>query len=241
MTRKMRILIADDHEIVRDGLRVMVDREQGWEVCGVAENGREAVDLAQKLKPDAIILSLKMPKLDGLEAVKQIKRAIPETEILMLSANESEDLIEQVFESGAKAYVRKEDAGRLLVPALKSLQNHKPFLTDEVSALLFSRILTSGPGKRNIPSANEKLTPREREIVRLLAEGKSNKEIASALGISIRTGETHRASVMRKLRLNALADVVRYAIRNGLAAAAVTQFPHAQTNSAILIREFSFI
>ena len=216
MTRKMRILIADDREIVREGLRVMVERERGWEVCGVAENGREAVDLAQKLKPDAIILDLKVPELAGLEAMKQIKRAIPETEILVLSGRESEDLIEQVFEAGAKAYLRKAEAGRLLVPALKSLQDHKTFLPNEVSAPLFSRLLTSGPGKRKNPSANEKLTERETEIVRLLAEGKSNKEIASALGISIRTGETHRAAVMRKLRLNALADVVRYAIRNGM-------------------------
>jgi two-component system response regulator NreC len=212
----MRILIADDHEIVREGLRVMVEREQGWEVCGVAENGREAVDLAQELKPDAIILDLKMPKLDGLEAVKQIKRAIPETEILVVSAIASEDLIEQVFESGAKGYVRKAEAGRLLVPALKSLLDHKTFLTDEVSALLFSRFLTSGGGRKKDPNASEKLTTREREIVRLLAAGKSNKEVALALGISTRTCETHRAAVMRKLRLKSIADVVRYAIRNGL-------------------------
>ena len=216
MTKKMRILIADDHEIVREGVRVMVEREPGWEVCGVAENGREAVDLAQELKPDAIILDLKMPKLDGLEAVKQIKRAIPETEILVVSAIASEDLIEQVFESGAKGYVRKAEAGRLLVPALKSLQDHKTFLTDEVSALLFSRFLTSGGGRKKDPNASEKLTTREREIVRLLAAGKSNKEVALALGISTRTCETHRAAVMRKLRLRSIADVVRYAIRNGL-------------------------
>jgi len=209
----MRILIADDHEILREGMRVMVERERGWEVCGVAENGKEALDLAQELKPDAIILDL---NLDGLEAVKQIKRAIPETEILVLSGNESEDLIEQVFESGAKGYMRKAEAGRLLIPALRSLQDHKTFLTDEVSAQLFSRLLTSGPGKSKNPSANEKLTPREKEIVRLLAEGKSNKEIAAALGFSVRTGETHRAAIMRKLHLNALADVVRYAIRSGL-------------------------
>lgn len=216
MTRKMRILIADNHEIVREGLRVMVERERDWEVCGVAENGREAVDLAQKLKPDAIILDLKMPELAGLEAMKQIKRAIPETEILVLSGSESQDLIEQVFEAGARAYVRKAEAGRLLVPALKSLQNHKTFLPNEVSSPLFSRLLASGPGKRKNPSANEKLTEREREIVRLLAEGKNNKEIASALGISIRTAETHRAAVMRKLRVKALAGLVRYAIRNGM-------------------------
>lgn len=209
----MRILIADDHEIVREGVRAIVERESGWEVCGVAENGREAVALTEKLKPDAIILDLTMRKLDGLEAVKQIKHAIPETEILVLSANESEELIEQVFESGAKAYVRKAEAGRLLVPALKSLQDHKIFLTDEISAPLFSRLLASSAEKRNKPNANQTLTPREKETVRLLAEGKSNKQIAGTLGISIRTAETHRASVLRKLRVD-LAGLVRYAIRN---------------------------
>ncbi len=216
MKKKMRILIADDHEIVREGVRVIVERESGWAVCGMAENGREAVDLAKELKPDAIVLDLKMAELDGLEAVKQIKRAVPETEILVLSAHESEDLVEQIFESGAKSYVRKAEAGHLLVPALKSLQNHKTFLTDEVSAVLFSRFLTNGTGRKKNSRVTEKLTAREREIVRLLAEGKSNRETALALGISIRTSETHRAAVMRKLRLNSLADVVRYAIRNGI-------------------------
>lgn len=206
----MRILIAEDDQIVREGLRVMVEREPGWEVCGVAENGGEALGLARELKPDASILGLKL-KLDGVDVVQQIKQVSPETEILVLGRNESEELIEQFFESGAKGYVRKAEAGRLLVPALKSLENHKTFLPDDLSAPLFSRLLTNGPGK-----TNERLTPREREIVRLLAEGKSNKEIASALGISIRTGETHRAAVMRKLRLNSLAGVVRYAIRNGI-------------------------
>lgn len=212
----MRILIADDHEIVREGVRVMVEREPGWEVCGVAENGREAVDLARKLKPDAMILDLKLAEVDGLEAVKQIKQAVPETEILVLSALESEDLIEQAFESGAKSYVRKAEAGRFLVPALKSLQNHKTFLTDGVSAVLLSRFLTPGAGTKKNSRVSERLTAREREIVRLVAEGKSNRETALALGISVRTSETHRAAVMRKLRLNSLADVVRYAIRSGI-------------------------
>ena len=216
MKKRMRILIADDHEIVREGVRVMVEREPGWEVCGVAENGREAVDLAKKLKPDAMILDLKMPELDGLEAVKQIKRAVPETEILVLSALESEDLIEQAFESGAKSYVRKAEAGRFLVPALKSLQNHKTFLTDEASAILFSPLLTNGEGKRKKSRVSKKLTALERKIVRLLAEGKSNKEVAEALGRSIRTAENHRATVMRKLGVDSFADLVRYAIRNGI-------------------------
>lgn len=211
----MRILIADDHQVVREGVRVMVEREPGWEVCGEAENGSEAVELAGKLKPDAVILDLKMPETDCLQTIRQIKRAVPGTEVLALSSRDSEDLIEKVFESGAKGYVRKAEAGQFLVPALRSLQNHKTFLTEEVSAVLFSRFFTAGT-KKKAPPAGAKLTAREREIVRHLADGKSNKEVALALKISVRTCESHRAGLMRKLRLNSLADVVRYAIRHGI-------------------------
>lgn len=216
MNKQSRILIVDDHEIVREGVRVIIEREPGWKVCGVAENGRAAVDLVLKLKPDAIVLDLKMSDLDGIEAMKQIKRAVPETEILVLSAHESEELIEQVFEAGAKSFVRKADADRFLVPALKSILDHKTFLTEGVSAMLLSRVFNVGTGRTKRSRAMEKLTAREREIVRLLAEGKSNREIALALDISVRTGETHRAAVMRKLGLRSLADVVRYAVRNGI-------------------------
>jgi len=216
MNKQSRILIADEHEIEREGVRVLIEREAAWKVCGVAENGRAAVALVLKLKPDAIVLDLKMADLDGIEAMKQIKQAVPETEILVLSAHESEELIEQVFESGAKSFVRKADADRFLVPALKSILDHKTFLTEKVSAMLLSRVFNVGTGRKKPSRAMEKLTAREREIVRLLAEGKSNREIALVLDISVRTGETHRARVMRKLGLRSLADVVRYAIRNGI-------------------------
>jgi len=214
--KQMRVLVADDHEIVREGVRAMVEREPGWTVCAVAENGREAVEFAKKLKPDVIVLDLNMPESDGLEAARQIKRAIPATEILMLGTHESKDLIEQAFAAGAKSYVRKADAGRLLLPALKSLQRHKVFLTDEVSTALFSRFLGSQTRGRKKSRTSEKLTGRERQIARLIAEGKSNKDMARALGISIRTSETHRAAVMRKLQVESVAGLVRYAIRHGI-------------------------
>lgn len=213
--KKLRILIADDHEVVREGVRALLQHEPEWEVCGVAANGSEAVELAIKLKPDVVIVDMTMPELDGLQVVRQIKRALPQTEMLVFSAHESESVIAEVFAAGAKSYIRKADAGRHLISALRSLQQHKPFFTDEVSEVLFSRFLTGVASKKD-SAASEKLSTREREIVRLLAEGKSNKENALALGISIRTIETHRATVMRKLRVGSFADLVRYAIRNGI-------------------------
>jgi two-component system response regulator NreC len=213
--KKLRILIADDHEVVREGLRRMVEAEPDWEVCGVAANGREAVALATELHPDVVIVDMTMPELDGVQVVRQIKRAFPQTEFLVFSAHESESVIAEVFAAGAKSYIRKADAGRDLISALRSLQEHKPFFTDGISEVLFSRFL-AGAGSRQDSATNESLTTREREIVRLLAEGKSNQEAALALGVSIRTIETHRATVMRKLRVDSLAGLVRYAIRNGI-------------------------
>jgi two-component system response regulator NreC len=205
MTAPLRILIADDHEVVREGARALIEHEPGWEVCGVAVNGREAVESANKLKPDIVILDMTMPELDGLEALRQIKRASPNTEVVIFSAHHSEQLIEQLFEAGAKSYIQKSDAGRYLLAAIKALAEHKRFFTPEISNVLFAKF--SGLG------AHE-LTPREKEIIRLLAGGSSNKEIALALGISIRTVETHRANLMHKLGIDSLAALVRYAVRN---------------------------
>ena len=177
----------------------------GGEVCGIAVNGREAVESASKLKPDIIILDMTMPELDGLEALRQIKRASPNTEVVIFSAHHSEQLIEQLFEAGAKSYIQKSDAGRYLVAAIKALAEHKPYFTPEISNVLFAKF--SSPG-------THELTPREKEIIRLLAGGSSNKEIALALGISVRTAETHRANLMHKLGVDSLAALVRYAVRN---------------------------
>ena len=209
----LRILIADDHEVVRDGLRALIEHEPGWEVCGTAVTGREAVERAKELKPDIAVLDMTMPELSGLEAVRQIKRALPQTEVLVFSAHHSEEVVAQVFDAGAKSYICKADAGRHLVAAIRSLAEHKPFFTPEVSQILFAKFLAADGGRKN-GTAEQKLTIREREIVRLLADGRSNKETASLLGISVRTSETHRASLMRKLGLDSLASLVRYAVRN---------------------------
>jgi DNA-binding NarL/FixJ family response regulator len=211
----LRILIADDHEVVREGMRALIEHEPGWKVCGIAINGQEAVDTAKKLKPEVVILDMTMPELDGLEALRQIKRALPNTEVMIFSAHHSEEVIEQLFDAGAKSYIQKSDAGRHLVTAIKSLAEHKPFFTPEISEILFAKFLSAGACKKQ-SRPEHSLTGREREIMRLLAEGRSNKEVATALGISIRTAETHRAALTRKLGLDSLAAVVRYAIRNNI-------------------------
>jgi DNA-binding NarL/FixJ family response regulator len=211
----LRILIADDHEVMREGLRALIEHEPGWQVCGTARNGREAVDSAKRLKPEVVVLDMTMPELDGLEALRQIKHALPNTEVMIFSAHHSEEVIEQLFDAGAKSYIQKSDAGRHLVAAIKSLAEHKPFFTPEISGILFSRFFSADAGKKQ-SGAEHSLTVREREIVRLLAEGYSNKEIASSLGISVRTAETHRATLMHKLDIDSLAALVRYAIRNNI-------------------------
>ena len=210
----LRILIADDHDVMRQGTRAVIERQPGWEVCGLASNGREAVAQARELKPDIVVLDMTMPELNGLDAAIQIKRELPGTELLMFTAHESDDLIRNAFEAGVKSFISKSEAHHFLVEAIESLGRHKPFFTAKVSEILFSNILNRAEGRRDETEAGQRLSAREREIVQLIAEGKSNKGVAEALGISVRTAETHRASILRKLNLDSIADLVRYAIRN---------------------------
>ena len=208
--KNVRILIADDHDIVRAGVRLLIEREPGWEVCGEAANGREAVALAEKLRPNVVVLDMTMPELNGLEATRQIKRRLPEVEVVMLTAHESEDLVHQVFDAGARSYILKTEVVEHLVSAIRSACEHKPFFTGKVSQVVFARYLDRGKDDLK----DSRLTARERELVQILAEGSSNKEAASRLGISVKTVETHRATIMRKLDLKSVSDLVRYAIRN---------------------------
>ncbi len=191
---------------------MLIESEAGWAVCGVAENGREALERARELEPDIIVLDLNMPELSGVDAVRQLKRAVPACEILVFSAHRSEDVVEQVFDAGAKSYIQKVDAGRDLISAIRSLAEHKPYFTPDISDIVFRRFLHKNGGKTDGPKHD--LTAREREILRLLAEGQSNKDVATTLGISVRTAETHRAALMHKLNLDSIASLVRYAIRN---------------------------
>jgi DNA-binding NarL/FixJ family response regulator len=211
--KAVRVLVADDHEVVREGVRALIERQPDLEVCGLAITGPEAVELALKTRPDVVVLDLTMPDLDGLEAIRQIIKALPDTEVVVFSAHRSEDLIEEVFEAGARSYVEKADASQNLVAAIRSLAEHKPFFSSQASENLLGRFLDPG-AKKEHDRAGRKLTARETEIVRLLAQGGSNKELATTLGISIRTVETHRATLMHKLGVHSVAGVVRYAVRH---------------------------
>jgi DNA-binding NarL/FixJ family response regulator len=207
----MRILIADDHAVVRAGLRALLESRSAWEVCAEASDGREAVDKTIKLKPDVVVLDIGMPLLNGIEATGQIRASSPGTEVLILTMHESDDLVQQVVRAGARGYILKDDADRVLLAAVDSVSRHKPYFSIRVSALADSPA-TTPPG--NAKPSRARLTPREREILQLLAEGKSNKEVASLLRISVNTAEAHRANIMLKLNFHSLAELVHYAVRN---------------------------
>lgn len=211
----LRILVVDDHEIVRRGLRALLESHAGWQVCAEAVSGREALEKATQLKPDVVVMDISMPEMNGLEATREILKIAPRTEILILTMHESEQVVREVLEAGARGYVLKTDAGRSLVAAVDSLRQHRAFFTSKVSEIVLSGYLKGrGSASENEPAARSRLTPRERQIVQLLAEGKSNKEIGQSLGISVKTAEAHRSNIMRKLDLHSISDLVRYAIRN---------------------------
>lgn len=208
----LRILIADDHDIVRKGLRMLLEEHPGWEVCGEARSGREAVERAAELTPHVVVIDVSMPDLNGLEATRQIRKSCPKTEVLVITYHDSDEMAGEVLDAGARGYVLKSDSNRDLVHAVEALSQHKPFFTARVTEIFLanrgSRITDPAESMRN------RLTMREREILQLLAEGKTTKEVASALGIAIKTSDTHRTNIMRKLDAHSVAELVRYAIRN---------------------------
>lgn len=210
----VRILLADDHEVVRRGLRALLEAQDSWEVVGEAVTGREAVEKANKLKPDVVVMDISMADLNGLEATRQIRKAAPQTEVLILTIHESEQLIREMLDTGARGYVLKTDSERDLVTAVRALSQHKPFFTSKVTEWLLGGYRKAGPGSPKGARERGLLTAREREITQLIVEGKSSKEVAAALNISVKTAETHRAHIMHKLDLHSLSELVRYAIRN---------------------------
>lgn len=208
---KIRTLIADDHEIVRKGLRNLLESED-CEVLAEFSSGREAVEGARKLKPDVAVLDISMPDLNGVEAAQQIAKELPDTKVVILTMHDSEELARKVLEAGARGFVLKSDAVRDLAIAVKTVVSGKPFFSGKISEMLLRGYLE---GSRKTESETiPTLTPREREVVQLLAEGKSSKEVASILGTSPATVDTQRAKIMQKLDLHSVTDLVRYAIRN---------------------------
>ena len=213
MMNRPRIVIVDDHAVVRRGVRTLLESQPDWEVVAEATNGREAVEVAKRLQPDIVVLDLSLPELNGLDATRQILKESPQTQVLVLTMHHSEDLAHDLLQAGARGYVLKSDADEFLIAAVDSLRQHKPFLSSRVTEFVLDDYLrraeTEQAGATHIA-----VTPRERELIQLLAEGNTNKEAATALGISLKTVEAHRANLMRKLRFRSLSDLIRYAIRN---------------------------
>ncbi len=205
-----RILIADDHDVVRSGLHTILSAQPGWEVVAEAEDGRQAVQLAADTQPNVAILDYQLPLLNGVDATREIRAFQPRTEVLIFTMHESEPLMRELLEAGARGYLLKSDARKFLIAAVESLSHHKPFFTGCVSETLLNAFLARGP------TADGVLTTRERSVVQLIAEGHSNKEAAQLLGLNQKTVESHRASAMRKVNVTSTATLVRYAIRNKL-------------------------
>lgn len=212
--KPLRILVVDDHDLMRRGIKTLIQTHVDWEVCGEAHTGREAVTQAEALKPDIVIMDISMPDLNGIEAAKRIRKASPSTEVLILSVHYSDQLIREIVEAGVRGYIVKSDSDRDLIIAVETLSRHKPFFTPRATEVILSKF-NAGGTKAEVPeTVQDRLTSREREIVQLLAEGKSSKEVATSLGISVKTAETHRANIMRKLQLHTVSELVRYAVRN---------------------------
>ena len=210
----LRILIADDHDLMRRGIRGLLESYPGWTICAEAKTGREAVAKAEELKPDIAILDISMPHLNGLEAARKIRKASPRTEVLILSMHCSDQLTREVLDAGALGYVLKSDSGRDLAIAIEALANHKPFLTPAATQLVLRGFSPDGSVADGPELISDQLTPREREIIQLLAEGRSSKEVSIALSISLHTAETHRSNITRKLDIHGTSELVRYAVRN---------------------------
>jgi DNA-binding NarL/FixJ family response regulator len=208
----VRILLADDHAVVRRGLRLLLESRQGFEVCAEASDGREAVELTLHHKPDVAILDISLSVVNGIEATRKIRKESPGTEVMIFTLHDQESEIHGVLHAGARGYVLQSEADEQIVRAVEALAQHHAFLSDHVSeTLLDSFFEETGSGHSTRP-----LTVRERKVVQLIAEGNSNKMTAVLLSISVKTVETHRTASMRKLDIHSTAQLVRYAFREGL-------------------------
>lgn len=215
--RKTRILLVDDHQVVRRGVAALVqDARPDWEICGEATTGREGVAAAATLKPDIAVMDISMPDMTGLEATREILKDNPRTEVLILSVHESEQMVHDVLAAGAHGYILKRDAGNELIQALEAVRQRKVFFTSRVSEVVLNGYLGRSAERSLDDRPATRLSSRESQIVKLVAEGKCNKEIATLLEISVKTVESHRAHIMEKLGIHSVTELVRYAIRNNL-------------------------
>ncbi len=214
---KLRILIADDHEVVRRGLATLLQSHDGWEICGEATDGRDAVAKATQLKPDVVVLDVGMPGLNGLAATRQLIQQDPHSKVIVLTITDSDQVIREALDAGARGFVLKSDASRDLVAAVEAVEHNRMFFTPRVNDMVLAGYLgrRHGSASDSMPRLPE-LTPREREVIQLLAEGKSSKEVASLLNLSTKTAETHRSNIMRKLGFHSIRDLVVYAIKNNI-------------------------
>jgi DNA-binding NarL/FixJ family response regulator len=208
LTAVVRILIADDHEVVRSGLQRILEAQPKWEVVAAAADGAEAVQKAFETKPDVAVIDYSLPLINGIEVTRQIRARLPRTEVLIFTMHDNETLIRELLQAGARGYLLKSDASPHLIGAIEALASHRPFFTAKVSETLLHSLITRPRREAST------LTDRERQIVQLIAEGHTNKAIAGLLNISLKTVETHRSAVMRKLKISSSAALVRYAIRN---------------------------
>lgn len=211
----LRILVADDHEIVRRGVCALIASHSGWQVCGEAGDGREAVEKTRALKPDIVVLDIHMPGLNGLEAARQILRHNPRQKIVVLTIADSDGLVQELLRAGVKGYVLKSDAVADLMAAVEALQQNRTFFNSRIGQMVLDGYLRAD-GRPNARPDGSPLTAREREVLQLLAEGKTTKEAARTLKVSVKTAETHRARLMRKLDLHTVSELVLYAVRNDI-------------------------
>ncbi len=209
----LRILLVDDHDLVRQGLRSMLEAQGGWTICGEATTGLEAIEMSKLLRPDIAIVDIHMPGMDGLQATRQILAANPQIEVLILTLDETEAVVRAATEAGARGIVMKSDAAYELVAAMTALSRHEPFYATKASSILVQS-MAHPLGSPSIDRTG--LTKRERDVVILVAEGPSNKGVGDALNISAKTVESHRRNAMHKLGLKSTAELVRYAVRDGL-------------------------
>jgi len=231
--KPLRILLADDHEIVRRGLISLLKSRAGWEVCGEAQDGRQAVEKVKALRPDVVILDLGMPNLNGLEATRQILRDNAQAKVLVLTITDADEVVRAVLDAGARGFVLKSDPARDLVAAVEALQSDKTFFTSRVADLVLGGFLGRLQPAPDADVTSPALTPREREIVQLLAEGKSSKEVACLLNLSVKTAETHRSNIMRKLNLHSVSGLVLYAVRNNMVQVAFPPLDAPQSTKVI--------